>query len=43
MVEKVPPAASAGVGETTLLGGPFAGWVSSGGGRQHTWWRCLLD
>ena len=29
LVAKVSPAVSAGFGETSLLGGPFAGWVSS--------------
>ena len=37
MVEKVSPAASAGFGEASLLGGPLAGRVGSGGGRQHHW------
>ena len=44
MVEKVSPAASAGSGKASLLGGPLAGRVGSGGGRQHNWRRCsLLD
>ena len=39
MVATIPPGASAGFGQTSLLGRSLVGRVGFGSRRQHHWWR----